>query len=138
MFRSITIAALAFALAALAACSEAPPPRTASSNTLAAPPPAGAAVPLSPTAIPAVPPATPRPIPAPATASDESPLLGTAGASFESCRERCDRDYRVCGDSAPITSEDRSRPLDRPRLFSPADDCQQQLQRCERRCSSVN
>lgn len=140
MFRPIAAAAFAFAFAALAGCTEAPQQR--STSTLAAPPAASTTsttvtpldqpTPIDPLLHPLPPPGSPG---VPRTAA--SPAL-TDPSGIESCREHCDRTYRICGDSTVETNDDRSRPFGSPRLFSQADDCRYQLDRCLKRCSTAN
>lgn len=127
MFRPIVTIILALALAVLAGCADAPPRRTGSSL----PPPSGAIpAPASPGAArPAVPPATAAP-------SSETDLLTDTNRA-ESCRERCERSYRICGDSTAATKEDLIGSLGNPRPFSRADDCQFQLGSCLKRCDTT-
>lgn len=129
MFRPIITSVLALALVVLAGCADTPPPRTGSPL-----PPPSEAVPAGPATPGAARPVTPPP--AAAAPSAGSDLLTDTNRQ-ESCRERCERSYRICGDSTAASKEDLIGSLGNPRPFSQADDCQYQLRSCLRRCDAT-
>lgn len=129
MFRPIVTSVLALALVVLAGCADAPPRRAGSSL-----PPPSEAVPAAPATPGAARPVTPPP--AAAAPSNGSDLLTDTNRQ-ESCRERCERSYRICGDTTAATKEDLIGSLGNPRPFSQADNCQYQLRSCHQRCDTT-
>lgn len=125
MFRPRMATVLALVLLALSACADAP-----QRSSDVPPPPANAP------RLPAAPATAPAPLPPAGGGESAADLgIGVDPGGIESCRQRCERSYQVCGDSTVSTRDDYARPLSSPRLFSQADDCQYQLSQCFRRCS---
>ncbi|NYZ14015.1 hypothetical protein HL658_15775 [Azospirillum sp. RWY-5-1] len=129
MFRPIVTSVLALALVVLAGCADAPPQRAGSSSL----PPPSEAVPVPATPGAARPMTPPTAAAAPSAGSD----LLTDTNRLESCRERCERSYRICGDSTSSSKDDMIGTLGNPRPFSQADDCQYQLRSCHKRCDTT-
>ena len=117
MFRRITLVSLL--LLGVAACAEAPSGTAASSTTVA------------PRTVQTLPQSTPRP-------GDDSPLLNDrSGGNAQSCRTQCERTFNICGDSVAARTQSGDDSPDRPSLFSPSNDCRDEMQRCLRRCGSA-
>lgn len=128
MFRPIAILApaLALALVALSACSDAPGRRGASAAS-----PSSSVSTTAPAA-----PSTPAPNRS-AQVNDPSLLLGAEGEAGESCRARCDRSYNVCMDSVAARTQSGIERPDRSGVFTPSDNCQYSLRQCFQRCGST-
>ena len=117
MFRRITLVSLL--LLAVSACADAPA-RPAADGAVA-----------QPRTVQTVPQSTPRP-------GDDSPLLNDhSGGGAQSCRAQCERTFNICGDSVAARSQSGDDSPDRPSLFSPSNDCRDEMQRCVRRCGSA-
>ncbi|WP_207457940.1 hypothetical protein [Azospirillum sp. SYSU D00513] len=118
MFRRITLVSLL--LLAVSACADAPAR------------PAASGVEAQPRTVQSVPQSTPRP-------GDDSPLLNDhSGGNQQSCQRQCERTFNICGDSVAARSQSGDDSPDRPGLFSPINNCRDEMQRCLRRCGSPN